>query len=562
MKTSIKFGINSESFCSLVKYSFDREVPNAIKNIIKEITNYHPVFSEKVDYFEKEIIIHTYLPKLWKESSIYFEKLEKEEALEGKIKLEILEEIIKTQLLSMSTIPLIYSAIKNKLEITQFFVSKGVIPKPQALFNRYYCIGCGLQSEISVSSASSKDSHLGQKTQKDKWASNLVLDRLGVPIAKWELLENEEHLKAIWENFPKPCVIKPTGLVGGSGVTTNITSLEQALNAFIYAKEKIFAKNRATWQQKIMIQQQVEGEDYRILVINGKFKIATKRIPAFIVGDGKQNIREIIEETNKDPRRNTLNPTHILKPIQFDEPLSEYLKDQGLDFDYIPKKDEKIRVRKPASMSQGGLTEDFTDKVNPQIISICESIAESIHVYSLGIDLFCKDISKPLTIENGTILEINTMSEMYLNLFPAFGKQYPEVADDYIKGLLEDKESVERIVVIGKELVNINENGISFKNKFLETQFTGIYYNNSIYIGEFLLKKDIDLIKGIEALKINRSNKKVIICFSDYNEFATLGSGFNYIDIVYTNQNIENTKIKQVLEDYKNNGYIGKIVHL
>ncbi len=39
-----------------------------------------------------------------------------------------------------------------------------------------------------------------------------------------------------------------------------------------------------------MIQEQVPGEDYRLLVIDGKLEVVTKRIPAFVIGDGKHTI--------------------------------------------------------------------------------------------------------------------------------------------------------------------------------------------------------------------------------------------------------------------------------
>ena len=101
-----------------------------------------------------------------------------------------------------------------------------------------------------------------------------------------------------------------------------------------------------------MIQEQVYGEDYRLLVINGKPQIATKRIPAFVTGDGSKSIKELIEQENSDPRRDIKNPAHILKPIKIDEPLIKYLTQQNLTLDSIPEKGQRVYVRKVASMSQ------------------------------------------------------------------------------------------------------------------------------------------------------------------------------------------------------------------
>ena len=43
-------------------------------------------------------------------------------------------------------------------------------------------------------------------------------------------------------------------------------------------------------------------------------------------------------------------------------------------------------MRKVASMSQGGITEDFTDSVGSEIKYIVESIAKSTHAFALGVD--------------------------------------------------------------------------------------------------------------------------------------------------------------------------------
>ncbi len=193
----------------------------------------------------------------------------------------------------------------------------------------------------------------------------MVIERLGLPIAKWQTIDDEKDLKEVFDKFEKPVVIKPTGLTGGSGVSVGIKTLEEAKKAYSLAKKMIAGKIRKTWQTKIMIQEQLQGEDYRLLVINGKLKIATKRIPAFVTGNGKYTIKELIEETNKDPRRDITKPTHILKPIEIDEQLLDYLKEQKLSLEIVPEKDQIIYVRKVASIARVEL-QNFYDSVSPR----------------------------------------------------------------------------------------------------------------------------------------------------------------------------------------------------
>jgi hypothetical protein len=289
-----------------------------------------------------------------------------------------------------------------------------------------------------------------------------------------------------------------------------------------------------------MIQEQVSGEDYRVLVINGKFMIATKRIPAFIIGNGISTIEQLIIETNKDPRRNVSNPTHTLKPIVIDQVLIDFLTEQSLTLASIPANDQQIQVRKPASMSLGGITEDFTDKVHPQIKYICETLASSIHAYTLGVDIICNDISSPLTNENGSIIEMNTMPEGYLNTYPVIGKQYPETNEIYIKGLLDKLPEVKQ-VVIASSIKNQESNSpisISEIHKLVTEKLSlapetkiGIYQSGCIYINETLINSGLTTEEATEALKLNASLDVIVFSYPDLKEVEEHGYGFDRIDL-------------------------------
>lgn len=532
MKTQVLQGKNLEYDITTIKITLDASATPA-KPLLDLIQSFHPIFMDAYDVIDDTIIIRSKLPHLWKEKAEPFNKLATGVWTEEETKKFLLEEVIKRQVNSMSTIPLLYTAHKLGYETTQFYTAEGLSESRINSIDRHYVIGIGQESQIVVSSANSKDSHIAQKSQKDKYTTNTVLDRLCLPIAKWQVISSREQLKDVIPGFPKPFVLKPCGLTGGSGVSTGLNTVEQAEHAYDLAHEAIYKKERPTWQQKIMIQQQVEGEDYRLLVINGKFMVATKRIPAYVIGDGVSNIKQLIETTNSDPRRDVTNPAHTLKPIVFDQMLTDYLAEQNLSFEYVPAKDEKVRVRKPASMSLGGLTEDFTELVHPQIRAIAESIAQTLHAFTVGVDLFCKDVSKPLTIENGSILEINTMPEMYLNIFPAIGRQYDDVLEYYVKSLIGDKPKTKKVVLVGTaenpvpaigtpeftELLSAN--GITKEDR------VGIYRGGATYIGDTLISSSLESWRAIESLKINSSLSAIVLVYESTDEVKEVGYGFD-----------------------------------
>lgn len=552
-KTKVLQGLNLLSHHSIVQ--IECKETEDIKKLLTLITGFHPIFAYKYKFSENILEIESDIPFIWREASEYIQKLSNGKITYEEARKYIVETIIANRIKSMSTVPVLHSALQERLEVTPTIIKDKVIAIEEGgytkTFNRRYTLGCGRNSQITASISSTKDSIAAQTIQRDKYITNIMIERLGLPIVKWELLRKKADLEKVWSKYEKPVVIKPVGLTGGQGVTVGIKTIKEAQKAFDDAQKKIESRERKEWQTKIMLQEQVQGEDYRLLVIDGKLEVVTKRIPAFIIGDGEKNIKQLIEETNKDPRRDTKNPSHTLKPIVIDEPLEEFLKEQKLSLKDIPAKNEKIEVRKVASMSQGGITEDFTDSVSSEIKYIVESIAQATHAFALGVDILCKDISAPLTKENGGILEVNTMPEAYLNLFPVIGEDRSYVAKTFVKKLLKDNRT-KRIVVVGNPTVDIPT---LLKQRFIfwsylnEKDVVGEYKDGEIRINGLDINKGLEKRGSIEALKINASLDAIIVHHRDWNEVEETGLGFNEIDLlVVTKETKQDDRFKSALK--------------
>ena len=80
----------------------------------------------------------------------------------------------------------------------------------------------------------------------------------------------------------------------GRGISVDITTYDDALKAFRIAKE---VSNR------IIIENYITGQDYRLLVINNVLVAAALRSPAHIIGDGERTVETLIADENRDPRR-------------------------------------------------------------------------------------------------------------------------------------------------------------------------------------------------------------------------------------------------------------------
>jgi cyanophycin synthetase len=556
-------GLNFYSEISTTKIVFKKSIRKSddVIKLLKEIKDLHPVFLDSYDIKGNTLYIKSKLTFLWRELAETLLKLADNKITYKEAREYAISEVIKDRIATMSIIPLLFSAQKQGYEITPTaLIDKRV--KYSKNFNRLYTIGVGKDSQIIEFMSSSKDSKIAKQIQKDKWSSNLIIERLGIPTPKWQVIDTPEQIEEVWDKYEKPVVIKPTGLTAGNGVSTGINTIEQAQEAFNIAKEKTKKHIGISWQQKVMIQEQVSGDDYRLLVIDGKLEVTTKRIPAFIVGDGKSTIKELIEQTNKDPRRDISKPTHILKPIKIDPPLLKLLAERGLTLSSVPRRDEKITVRKVASMSQGGITEDFTDQVGPEIKYIVESIAQSIHAFVIGADILCKDISKPLTKDNGGIIEINTKPEAYLNLYPVIGKQREYVADTHIRKLLKENNT-KKIVVIGqfaKDIPTLLKENTLFKSYLKEEDVVGEYKEESILINSLRINSNLEKEKAIQSLKTNALLDVVMVHHRDWADAESTGLGFDEIDMVVVKKDLSKNKTHmKILKKYKRKGLIDKI---
>lgn len=559
-------GLNLESQYTTVKIKLEGENIGEITKILDKVASFHQIFIKEYTISGTELVIRSKLPHLWRESEDIFVSLSKGNIKYDKAEEFVVKDLIGKRIKSMSTIPVLEAAHEMNIETTPLLdnlLTKTFKEGYGDVYNRRYIIGSGKGNQITSSISSSKDAYVAENIQKDKWSSNTVIQRLNLPIPKWQAIANISELEECWSEYEKPVVIKPTGLVGGHGVVVGVNTLEEAKKAFKFATNSINSKPRSEWQKKIMIQEQISGEDYRLLVINGKLEVATKRIPAFVIADGRKTIEELIQDTNADPRRDTSNPAHILKPIIIDQPLKSLLKEQGYTLKSIPKDGETIQLRKVASMSQGGITEDFTESVSKEIKNIVETIAQSIHAFALGVDVMCKDISKPLTKENGGILEINTMPESYLNLFPVLGTQRGYIAKTYIKALLKENSS-KIFVVIGQPKDNLptllrkrSAFGIS---TIKEDDTVGEVRNNEYLINGLEVNDIVEHWKAVDALKLNSSLDILMLYHRDWSDVAQNGLGFDHIDTLYITKDMSvNKENMSIMNKYKRMKLIDKI---
>lgn len=216
-----------------------------------------------------------------------------------------------------------------------------------------------------------------QEVCDNKYSTRSLVSKSGVTVPKSSFIPLYQTTEFIHfaEKADYPVVIKPNNLARGQGVFINIDSeklLKQQLDELASIVENS--------HEKVLIEKQYMGDDYRFFVLENKLISVTKRARANVTGDGKHTILELIEKKNRLREKNRylrdcLIPTDITELNR--------LEREGKLLDYVPPKDERVVLRDESNIAQGGDCIDFTDQVHPDYHEIAIKTIQSIPDYSM-----------------------------------------------------------------------------------------------------------------------------------------------------------------------------------
>lgn len=242
--------------------------------------------------------------------------------------------------------------------------------------------------------------HCSVSIARDKFASNKLLERAGLPVPKATVISRqyfeEGNLEEVIFDLTFPLVIKPT-IDGrrGRAVLCNIQTIEE-LRAHLTA---YFLND-----QYISIEE-FHGNlnSYRVLILGKKLLGVVERFPAHVVGDGTHNLQELIDL--KNIQRQELSD--ILEPIMIDDELHIRLNELGITLDYIPAKDESITLCYVCNSSRGGTYKPLGQEICKENIKLLVKAAKVLNLNLVGFDVQCKDINLPIESTVGVIIEAN-----------------------------------------------------------------------------------------------------------------------------------------------------------
>ena len=285
---------------------------------------------------------------------------------------------------------------------------------PHLRLNRHSMVqlGYGAKQRKIRASETCSTSAIAESIAQDKELTRQLLQAAGVPTAQGYPVDSVEEAWETATYIGVPVVVKPQDGNQGRGVATNLTTQEQVTAAYQAALQE---------SDSIIVEKFAPGNDYRILVVNGKVAAASRREPAQVMGDGQHTIQELVDRENGDPRRGE-HHANVLSKIHIDKVALNVLTDQGYTPQSVPPPGQTVLIRRNANLSTGGMAIDVTELVHPEVAARAIDAARVVGLDIAGIDIIATDISLPLEPQGGIIVEVNAAPGLRMHLAPSVGE--------------------------------------------------------------------------------------------------------------------------------------------
>lgn len=272
-------------------------------------------------------------------------------------------------------------------------------------------LGEGKYQQRIQAAITSNTSLIGVETAGNKRLTKMMLEDAGVPVPRGTVVRKLASAVEDAEWLGYPVVIKPHDGHHGKGVTTNIANEQELVEAFERAKET---------SDKVIVEHYFTGNDYRLLVVDGKFVAAAKRKPAEVIGDGQHTIAELIDIENLNPDRG-YGHENVMTRLKVSSVTEHLLEKSGYTMDTVLKDGENFYLELTANLSTGGSAEDVTNDVHKTNRFLAERIAKIVGLDIAGIDVMAETISKPISKAGGAVIEVNAAPGLRMHLSPAKG---------------------------------------------------------------------------------------------------------------------------------------------
>jgi cyanophycin synthetase len=273
-------------------------------------------------------------------------------------------------------------------------------------------LGHGRYQRRIQATLTSESRTIAVEIASDKRLTRQILDDLGLPVPRQAVVYDAEEAVEEAERLGFPVVLKPLDGNHGNAVAIGLKSPQQVRGAFAQASEVSAA---------VIVEAFLPGNDYRILVVDGRVVAVAQRVPGHVVGDGEHTIAELVEITNRDPRRG-FGHEKVLTRLELDEQALRLLAAAGHTADTVLPAGEAFFLRSTGNLSTGGTAIDKTDVIHYDNRVMAERAVKAIGLDVAGVDFVSPDVSRSYREVGGGIVEVNAAPGFRMHVAPTEGR--------------------------------------------------------------------------------------------------------------------------------------------
>ncbi|WP_369130521.1 N-acetylglutaminylglutamine synthetase [Modestobacter roseus] len=244
-------------------------------------------------------------------------------------------------------------------------------------------LSLGGRSVLTRESLSEFTSAVAMSRCDDKRVTRRIVERAGVRVPRAVVVDGGDLAAA--RDLLAACgqlVVKPARGEQGKGITVGVRDDDGLARAVELAGQ---------FCPDVLIEELVAGDDLRVVVIDHEVVAAALRRPAEVVGDGRQDVAALVQETSRRRERATGGESSI--PL--DDATAEVVADAGHRMGDVLPAGQRLRVRRTANLHTGGTIEDVTDRLHPEIGAAAVRASRAIGIPVTGIDFLVPDVAGP-----------------------------------------------------------------------------------------------------------------------------------------------------------------------
>jgi len=359
--------------------------------------------------------------------SVVYEYVQKEEGVAaGELAMRLLSSLLPPELRTAGSVPDDWQWDAARDEFIRYAQRRALGPSTMSLVRAaeergipwlrlngqsLVQLGHGKYQQRIQATVTGRTPHIAVELASDKEETNKILGSLGLPVPRQELVQSESAAIRAARKIGFPVVTKPYNGNHGRGISICLRSDDEVVEGYNKAKEI---------SRSVIVETFLEGDDHRLLVVNGELVAATRRTPGHVVGDGAHTIAQLVEIVNQDPRRG-VGHEKVLTRIEIDAQAQMMMAREGVDADTVLDAGRVVYLRSTANLSTGGTATDVTDIIHPDNRDMAIRAIRAIGLDVGGVDFLTTNIAESYKAIGGGICECNAAPGFRMHVAPSEG---------------------------------------------------------------------------------------------------------------------------------------------